>query len=298
MVPESNVAESLLVPSHGEGLEYCLIDSGDGRRLERYGQKTLIRPSSLCMWRPRRKDLWGTADAEYVPDTGWKFRNKPFECWDIRCRDVLLRLRLQSNGQIGFFPDHALYIESIETIVRGLLGQGSCRILNLFAYTGLATLVALKLGASVTHVDLAKRALDWFSENLRLNNLIDSPARIIRDDALDFLRREVRRGGKYDVIIVDPPSFSRISGKKSWTLDEVLPGIVYDAVALLPKDRGALFLTCHNYELGGVISANIVRDALSGRPASVEWQPLLLPEENTERSLPGGNLVIAQFGIS
>ncbi|MBN8548993.1 MAG: class I SAM-dependent methyltransferase [Deltaproteobacteria bacterium] len=278
---------------------YALLDSGNGQRLEQFGDKTLVRPSTLCLWKPRQaKALWDKAQASYNHDKGWKFNGPRFEEWTFGSSSFQLRLRTQDNGQVGFFPEHATYMPQVEQLVKSYtktLGRAP-RVLNLFAYTGMASVVCLKAGAHVTHVDLAKKALDWASANFELNAIPASSLRLIREDAADFVHREIRRDKKYDLIISDPPSFSRIAANKTWQLDDVIVPMLEATTKLLESNMSALFFTCHHAELSGPIAANLLLDLTSGMKAEIANTPLAIPEADSPRSLPAGSLVTCRIG--
>lgn len=262
---------------------YELIDSGAEKRWERFGDVVLVRPSRLAIWKPALKNT--PYDAEFVHEKGWTLKNKNLDAWVIKEGELSLKLRLQDNGQIGLFPEHASYLPKIG---EALSGRATPRVLNLFAYTGLATCYAAQHGANVTHVDISKKVLDWCTENLAINNISKESYRFIREDALAFLRKEASRGNSYDMVICDPPSFSRLSAKDTWNLEEVLGEIVQLCVKVLKEKKGALFLTNHHYESGGHVLANLVREHTK---ASVNVEELLLPQKDSAVVLPAGFLV-------
>lgn len=273
---------------------YELLDSGNGSKLERFGQKLIIRPSSLCIWARRQpQSTWTRADAEYHPGGGWSIKGGAFEEWDISIAGCALRLRLQENGQIGFFPEHSSYLPSLMDALNHSQQrrENVPKVLNLFAYTGLASVLAAKHAAHVTHVDISKRALDWASINFQLNAIPETSRRIIREDAADFIEREARRSNSYDMIICDPPSFSRLSGKKSWQLEDILPRMVGSLAKLLSMDGGSIFFTSHHAELGGAVTANLFYDSFKDRSPKIETRQLSIAEHDSPRAIPAGTLV-------
>ena len=185
-----------MLPSPAMTRTYSLLDSGGGLRLEQFGVKTVIRPSSLAIWKPRNPELWRTAAATYDHDAGWTFAHQQFKEWEVAIGAVKLTLRLQRNGQVGFFPDHTLYLDELVTAVKKIAKKNSRppNMLNLFAYTGMASIVAMHAGAQVTHLDILKPALDWARVNAERNNLPSNALRLIPDDALTFMEREIKRG--------------------------------------------------------------------------------------------------------
>jgi 23S rRNA (cytosine1962-C5)-methyltransferase len=281
-------------PLHHAPIPYALIDSGGQQKLERFGDKTLVRPSTVSVWRQRlQKHVWSRADATYDPDSGWRFRDQPFEVWRIEGALCTLALRLQTNGQIGVFPEHAGYLPDLVATIERLRAHRSTpvAVLNLFAYTGMASVVAARSGALVTHVDLSKRALDWARENIGINGIPEGSVRLIPEDALGYLARLAKKGQRFDIIIADPPSFSRVTPKKTWSLDEVTPTLIELLVQTLEPGHGELFLSSHHFEIGAHTFANLLSDHLGERRAETAISPLALREDTTERILPAGFLI-------
>jgi len=275
-------------------IPYALIDSGGQQKLERFGDKTLVRPSTVAVWRKRADNaVWSHADATYEPDGGWRFHGQPLDRWHIKSSLCTLALRLQTNGQIGLFPEHAGYLPDLVTTIERLRAGRSTpvSVLNLFAYTGMASVVAARAGAIVTHVDLSKRALDWARENIVLNSLPEGSVRLIPEDAIGYLTRLTKKGQRFDIIVADPPSFSRVTAKKTWSLDEVTPTLIDLLVQTLEPGHGDLFLSSHHFEIGAYTFANLLNDRLDARGAETTVSNLALHEETTGRILPAGFLV-------
>lgn len=275
--------------------DYELLDSGNGEKLERFGSRLIRRPSAVCIWKARRSESdWKKADAHFYPgnrdEAGrWQFRNAPFESWEMTHAGCRLELRLQTNGQIGLFPEHGMYLEAFCSALAALPNKKPS-VLNLFAYTGLASCVAAKAGAVVTHVDLSKKVLTWANRNFELNSLSASSFRIVCDDAIKFIEKEGRRGKRYDAIIVDPPSFSRASRTSAWKLEDYLPSIL-ERVAVLLASESALFVTCHSPAVTATMMTNVLGDYCPN--AELEQFELGLSEKNTERVLPTGSFARA-----
>ncbi len=267
---------------------YGLLDSGDGVKIEQLGATILSRPSSWCIW---KRDGSITPDITYNPkNEGW---SKEIAPWPVEFPElgVHMEARLQRNGQIGVFPEHATYLPAIASMLREKPGAA---VLNLFAFTGLASMVALKNGAAVTHVDILKPALDWTARNADLNEVNRSQLRLIPDEALAFLNREVRRASKYDLIILDPPSFSRISKGKDWELEGVLRDLLSSCLNVL-SPNGSIYFTCHHGELAGIIIENLIREVDEDRaPRSLNSHQLKLSESSRKREIPAGFLTIYQ----
>ncbi len=279
------------------GNDYALVDSGDGLKLERFGSVTLARPSSVCLWKRRSPQAWKQADATFVPgrdeESGaWNFRGKPFETWEIEYVGCRLVLRLLKNGQVGLFPEHGTYLQQIESCFGARPSQTeSPRLLNLFAYTGLASTYFASRGWTVTHVDLSKKALTWAKSNFELNKIPENAIRFICDDALKFLQREVKRGAKYDAVIVDPPSFSRVSKENYWELENIIANVVGQCQAVLSTDWGTLAVTCHDPGIGAEMLANLLRDVANPSQCVIA-QELAVPEKDSDRVLPTGSFAL------
>jgi 23S rRNA (cytosine1962-C5)-methyltransferase len=274
---------------------YTLLDSGDGRKLEQFGSRIIDRPSSLSTWRRREDDsVWDSADAAYIPPDRWEHQGRSFVTWEATVGGVHLELELMSNGQLGIFPEHALYLPKVKAIAGRLSDNGSrpLRVLNLFAYTGLATCFCAKLpNVTVTHVDLAKRAIEWAKKNASLNSIPDDKIRWIVDDALGFMAREHRKGNLYDIVIIDPPSFSRVSKNNSWTLEEKAPEIVELTLNVLDPKAGAVFFTNHSTASTSDVVRNISLDMYDDRGVEISIESLSLQEQKTSRLLPAGSLI-------
>ena len=256
-------------------LDYELIDSGNGEKLERFGRFTLIRPEPQALWRPSLSEVdWSRlATARFDREQkdryrfsdevngGWQAGKGMPESWSVRYTSqhdfsVQLRLALTSFGHVGIFPEQASNWDFIRTAIIDS-GKGSSRplrILNLFAYTGAASVVARQAGAEVTHVDASKPGLNWANQNMQMNGLAD--IRWVHEDALKFVRREVRRGNKYHGIIMDPPPYGRGPEGEKWTLQEKLQELVSLAGQLL--DDSPLFFVLSLYAAG--LSAQVGRN--------------------------------------
>ncbi|MGH6926024.1 MAG: class I SAM-dependent methyltransferase [Propylenella sp.] len=229
--------------------DYALLDSGHGRKLERFGALTLDRPEEQAMWSPRLdKAAWEAADAVFTGDTDeegagrWKRRPGLGESWTCRHGAIRFSCKFTSFRHVGAFPEqeaHWAYMRK-----RLAAAGGTPVLLNLFGYTGLASLIAAEAGAEVTHVDASKKAIAWARENQALSRLEEKPVRWIVDDAVKFAAREVRRGRRYDGILLDPPKFGRGPKGEVWDLFQNLPEMLALCRDLL-KPGGFLILTAY-----------------------------------------------------
>lgn len=268
--------------------DYELLDSGIGSKLERFGEKLIVRPSSIAMWRTRSdqkfKKEWTGADATYDPKAqNWRFKSKSFADWTIKLDSFQLKLRLQNNGQIGFFPDHYGYMPEL---VKQLTTFKNPQLLNLFAYTGMASIVACQNGASVTHIDSSKKCLDWTRANFELNKLSTSNLKLIPEDALLFIKRAARRGLKYQVIIADPPSFYRPDKGRIWHLEQHFHELLAGIMELLDPAGGQLYFTCHSFSLE--VLKNLLLDFSTQGLKLLRADELNLCETKSSRKLPAG----------
>lgn len=274
---------------------YELLDSGEGEKLERFGTKVLRRPSSICLWKKGSPKSWAGAHANFIPKSGWKFNGPEFETWVQAFGPFKLELRLQTSGLVGVFTEHLSYFKKIEAKILELQAQGkkNPRVLNLFAYTGAASVWAASLGCQVTHVDLSKKALTWADNNFKLNKINPAQLRLIPEDALKYVAKELRKNSVYDIVIVDPPTFSRIEKNQSWQLEEVIAKIIADCVGLIDKNHGGVFITCHDPMLSPQILQNILRDEVKSPTADIGGYDLSIPEANSKRLLPAGHFAWA-----
>jgi 23S rRNA (cytosine1962-C5)-methyltransferase len=228
-----------------------LLDAGAGRRLERFGDRVVDRPHPGAMLSPEAPALWREADLRFDRDTGWRGRADPLVPWTVDAAGVALELRATESGGVGVFPEQLWNLPWVEAEVRARSreGQGPARadaapaVLNLFAHTGLLTLAAARAGAAVTHVDASRSAVAWARRNAELSGLAEAPIRWIVDDALGFVRREARRGRRYEGILLDPPTYGH-GGKRPWRIETDLPELL-SACASVAADDAFVLLSAH-----------------------------------------------------
>ncbi|MBP3919708.1 MAG: class I SAM-dependent methyltransferase [Clostridia bacterium] len=233
--------------------DYELLDTSDGMRLERWGTYTLIRPDPQVIWKNQKKHpKWNNADAVYHRSTGgggsWQIRHLPEE-WTVSYHDLTFKIKPMGFKHTGLFPEQAVNWDWFSDLIRKEKEQGkTVRVLNLFAYTGGATVAAAKAGASVVHVDAAKGMVAQAKENAALSGLSDAPIRYIVDDCKKFMEREIRRGNKYDAIIMDPPSYGRGPNGEVWKLEDSVGEFVELGTKVLSDNP--LFVLINSYTTG------------------------------------------------
>ncbi|WP_338243846.1 class I SAM-dependent methyltransferase [Aurantiacibacter hainanensis] len=265
----------------GEGWsDYGLVDSGHGRKLERYGSRRFIRPEPQALWSPREAD-W-QADGEFVPgsdeDGGgrWQFETDvPGDGWPLEWDGVRFTAQCTPFRHLGFFPDMA----PVWHWMRGQLqGKADAQTLNLFGYTGVGSLALSECGP-VTHVDASKKSVAQARENAALSNMDDRPIRWLVDDAAKFTAREVRRERRYDGIILDPPKFGRGPKNETWRIEEGLPGLVGDCRRLLDADSRFLFLTVYAVRMSSLAIGGLLEELFADMPGTIEHGDLAVRED-------------------
>lgn len=272
--------------------DYALLDSGGGRKLERYGPYKVVRPEPQCLWAPRlAAHEWETADAVFDPsddeDAGrWRFRGRPRETWPLSWRDVRFHGRFTAFRHLAFFPEQAANWAWLDGQVRAARQAGEQpRVLNLFGYTGVASLAMAAAGAAVTHVDASKKAVTWARENAELSGLADRPIRWITEDARKYVQREVRRGSTYEGIILDPPKYGRGPGGEVWRLFEDLPELAGLCAQLLSGNARFLVLNAYAERISGAALSGLLAEKLAGRGGRIEWGELALVEARGDRAI-------------
>lgn len=270
--------------------DYALIDSGSGRKLERYGPYRIVRPEAQALWTPRRAESeWTEADAHFVgigeddSDGRWRTKKPLGETWKIDYDGISFLGRFTSFRHVGVFPEQVSHWRWIEQIIG--TAERPMKILNLFAYTGLASLVAARAGAEVTHIDASKKAIGWARENQTATGLSDLPIRWICDDARKFVEREVRRGNRYDGIILDPPKFGRGPKGEVWDLFPDLPEMMRNCRRLLSDRPQFLIITAYSIRASFVAIDELAAECLDGLGGVLESGELILREEGGGRAL-------------
>ena len=269
--------------------DFGLVDSGHGRKLERYGRFRFIRPEPQAMWAPASAD-W-KADGEFIggsdEDGGgrWQLSTNVPERWAMKRPSPGGEISFWANNtpfrHLGFFPDMGAQFDWLASRIK----PGD-RVLNMFGYTGVGSLIAARAGAQVTHVDASKKSVAAARENAALSGLGDAPVRWIIDDALKFLRREVRRGAKYHGLIFDPPKYGRGPDGEVWQLERDLPELVDLARQLLADDARFFVLTVYAIRMSALALHPLVDQAMGERGGSIEVGDMAIREETRGLLLP------------
>ena len=278
--------------------EYTVVDTSDGEKLEYWGKYSLIRPDPQVIWRTEKKNpLWKRADASYKRSKSgggaWS-ENKLPESWVISYSDLRFRIKPMGFKHTGLFPEQAANWDWMRSLIQN--SGREINVLNLFAYTGGATVAAAKAGASVCHVDASRGMVAAAKENAELSGLADAPIRYIVDDCKKFIEREIRRGRKYDAIIMDPPSYGRGPTGEVWKIEESIDAFV-ELCAKVLSDK-PLFFLLNSYTTG--LSASTMKyitdtRLLRGRSGKSEADELGLPVKDSGLNLPCGSSVRVTF---
>ena len=270
--------------------EYELLDSGDGKKLERYGTFVLSRPDPQALWKPLlNKNEWEKADATFIRNgkkVEWKTKKNLPEAWTIPFGGLVFEIRPTTFKHTGLFPEQRENWKWIASVIKK--SKHPVNVLNLFGYTGGASLAGAQAGATVTHVDGSKMAIDWAKKNQKLSGLSEKPIRWILDDTLAFLRREIKRGNRYDGIVMDPPAFGHGPNGEIWKIEEQLNELL-DLCKKVLSDQPIFFLI-NGYASGysPIAYQNnllFLKEAFKG---TIETGELAIEEPKTGRLLPCG----------
>jgi 23S rRNA (cytosine1962-C5)-methyltransferase len=273
--------------------QYALLDFGGGRKLERFGCYVLDRPApAATRARPLVKDLWKGADARFERDSlrdgqgKWITGDNLPASWTIHHQDIRFDIRCGVSGNVGVFPEQAKNWDWIANQVRK--ATEPVRVLNLFAFTGGSTLASAAAGAEVTHVDAARTAVQWARRNAELSGLDAAPIRWIAEDAVRFVRRELKRGKTYDAVVMDPPSYGHGPRGEPWKISRHLPELLRLCGELLSDRRVFVLITCHSPGFGAPELEALLADTLFGHCQSGARARRLIIETQDLRRLPSG----------
>jgi len=267
--------------------DYELLDSGENMKLERLGDILISRPETQALWKKGKPDLWNTAHAEFAFQEKkgvWDMRKSVPESWELSWGTIKFFARLTGFKHTGIFPEQSPNWEWISKKVSKLEKPN---VLNLFGYTGIASLVAAQAGAFVTHVDASKQSLDWAHDNARLSQIPEDKIRWILDDALAFAKREIRRGTTYDGIILDPPAFGRGAKGEVWKIEEDLPVLLETLKGLLSEKSGS-FILINGYAAGYAPRSFAQATESVFGDIDGEYGELFIQESGSTRVVPAG----------
>lgn len=242
--------------------EYQILDMANGMKLENWNKVVLLRPDPQIIWdKKEHEELWNSVDATYNrSNTGgghWNVENPNLkDAWQITYRDLTFNLKLMGFKHTGLFPEQAYNWNYCREIIKN--ANRPVKVLNLFAYTGAASVACLKEGAEVVHVDASRGMIDWAKENVKSNHLEDKRIRFIVDDVIKFVKREIRRGNKYDIILMDPPSFGRGSKNEVWNIEKDLYELVNICAELLSDDPLLFLINSYSTGLSKTVLENIL----------------------------------------
>ena len=274
--------------------DYEILDMASGQKLERWNGVILSRPDPQIIWPVKsKKSLWDSVDAKYTRSkTGggeWHVYNKDMDdSWTVSWKDLKFNLKLMGFKHTGLFPEQSYNWNIIRNKIANSTKK-SVKVLNLFAYTGGASVAALSAGAEVVHVDSSRGMVDWAKENVRSSGLGDKPIRFLVDDVVKFVEREIRRGNKYDIIIMDPPSFGRGSNKEIWNIESDLYNLVELCTQILSDDP--IMFLINSYTTG--LSMNVLKDVLmltvnEKHKGYIDCDEVGIPMKDSDLVLPCG----------
>lgn len=286
--------------SPAAGGAYQLLDSGDGRKLEQFGDRLLVRPEPQALWRPEKPEWWQKADAIFAgkneDDDGgqdggqWQLKTNKPDAWLFSHDRLTFQCRLSGFRHVGVFPEQSPQWQWLERVINA--APKPVRVLNLFAYTGVASVVAAAAGAHVTHVDSAKKAIQHARDNAQMNNVAADKIRWICDDVRKFVGREVRRGAVYEMIILDPPKFGRGAQGEVWKFFEHIHELMIQCESILSDNALGLCLTSYALRASSLSLHGLLHDVMAKRGGSIVVGELVVPQKNSSRALSCAN-----FGI-
>lgn len=267
--------------------DYELLDSGENMKLERFGDIIVARPETQALWKKQKPELWETAHAVFAfrdKKGAWDLLKPVPESWELVWHDTHFTAALTGFKHTGIFPEQAPNWEWATEQIKKLENP---KVLNLFGYTGIASVVAAQAGAFVTHVDASKQSLDWAHDNARRSGVGEDKIRWVLDDALAFVKREARRGASYDGIILDPPAFGRGAKGEVWKIEEAFPELLESLKEIFSNKPGSFFLV-NGYAAGYAPRAFAQAVESTFGETEGESGELFIQETNSERVIPAG----------
>lgn len=272
--------------------EYTLLDCSGGERLERWGSYVLQRPDPQVIWHTQKEPtLWDSAQAVYHRSNRgggmWEERETLPQQWTVHYRDLCFAVKCMGFKHTGVFPEQAVNWDVLQQVIRR--EKQPLSVLNLFAYTGCASIACLSAGAHVTHVDASKGMVAWAKENAQRNQLAQKPARWLVDDCLKFVQREIRRGNTYDIIIMDPPSYGRGPGGEVWKLEQEIHALIQSCAALLSEEPVLMLINSYTTGLSpSVMEYMLGTEVAAKRGGFLSSDEIGLPVQYRKLTLPCG----------
>jgi len=278
--------------------DYELLDTGEGEKLERFGPYTFVRPYEEAVWlkcsTPSVQQKWEKAEGKFWSSkvgakAGWKMSKAVFDTkWEMQYKGIKFFASPTPFRHLGFFPEQASHWDFIEEKIKQ--AGRPIKFLNLFGYTGVASLFALRAGAEVTHLDASKQTLAWAKENEKLSEL--EGMRVIEDDAIKFLEREAKRGNKYDAIIMDPPKFGRGPKGEVWKIEEMLPKLLSAVRKVLNDQPLFVILTSYAVDSSSLSLGYALEEMMRDFDGNVEAGELCVLEKSNNRIIPLANTAV------
>jgi 23S rRNA (cytosine1962-C5)-methyltransferase len=270
--------------------DYQLLDCGNGMKQERWGDVTLVRPDPQVLWPRTNRKEWSGYDAIYHRSSAgggeWSFSKKLPESWIVKFKDLTFKIRPTDFKHTGLFPEQSVNwqwsMDKIRTAGRPI------KVLNLFGYTGGATVAAAKAGAEVTHIDSAKGMVNWCKENAKLSGLENAPIRYIVEDCVKFVEREIRRGNKYDAIIMDPPSYGRGKSGETWKIEQHLWGLLELCQQILSENPLYFLINSYTTGLSPTVMTNMLSEVMKDYAGKLSGGEIGIPIQNDGKVLPCG----------
>jgi len=276
--------------------DYEMLDTGDGEKLERFGKYTFVRPYENAFWKKTLSEKeWAKADGKFWSSKtgakgGWKIKGNIEKKWILSYKDIKFWASPTPFRHLSFFPEQASHWDFIEEKIKG--AKKPIKFLNLFGYTGVASLFALRAGAEVTHLDASKQTLNAVKENQILSGLENFPMRIILDDAVKFLEREIKRGNKYDCVIMDPPKFGRGPKGEIWKLEEMLPELLSLVGKVMSDKPLFVILTSYAIDSSSLTLGYALDETMKDLKGETNSGELCIFEKSNERLIPFANTAI------
>lgn len=274
--------------------DYQLLDSGMGEKLESFSGYKLIRPDPRAIWKKTNVSLWSQADGVFArnfADGRWNYRKPPPKKWQLQYNNLTFNLKPTDFRHVGIFPEQAVNWDWLAQQING----APLKVLNLFAYTGAASIAAAKAGAKITHVDSSKGIISWAKDNALSSDLAGDAIRWIEDDAYKFVTREQRRNSLYDGIILDPPRFGHGSKGEIWKLQDDLENLLTAVKEILSQNPKFVLMSVYTADLSAVAVGQLMQDVFGSLGGKTEFFELALQQQSSQRLLPSG--IVARWSI-